>query len=1391
MRMSVTPIPRTSPHQESETLSPERLRFVFMVILMLVTVGLAIYYLVAALQWYRQPFPGMMVDNTLKVANTTPSRSVEWPGLQAGIQAGDVILSINGQVVNSSQQYNNILGSLAEGQEVSVVFSRSHGRDSTVLAEGSSCNAADGPVICETSFTLSRLPGLDLLALFITPFISGVVLVFIASILIRLRPWHNATLPIVALAAMLANITFGIFDLGSTYRLIPVWLVSAMFAGATAVFIGITFPTQIPALVRNRNLRFMPFIVGAALSVAALTIYRGETPETGSSSVQLAGAALIVSVAIMTALMFSFQRPFAANRNDRQNANIILAGLILALAPGLLWAINQMLIVVLQAPPIPLPIELTMPFLTVPIFSLFFANTQTRQIDSDQMVTQRLTYLVMMLALVLGYFLLVYGASLFTAGTVDTDNPLLIAITVFLISVLFIPVRTALQNQINRVYFRTRVDYQDKLETFAQQITNMTEIEVMISTFRDLLDSTVKPNNTLVFLKNPQTGDYAAFGSETDITFASNSGVVDLLKNRDTTIYLQPGSPWPQELIIDRIRLEILRVMIIAGLPGRDELNGFICLSSPKSGSNNYDYEALRFINNVVGQLAIGLERAQAITALERRVNELNVLSQVGQAVNFTVEVDDLLELLSVQTLRLIDSPYFYITLLEPATNQLYFAFFLENDIRDQSKENKKWPMGSDLFSEVISSSQPIRVDNYAEWMRKRNYRFGFENPNTRAWMGVPLVSGTNTFGVLAIGESNPDRQFTADQMRIFSDISALAATSIEKANLFNNANLRARQLSVLNDISRQLVETEGDLDKLLDLITQSAVDILGSEAGSLLLTLDDGRLQFTASVGGTSDKLLGTTLPAGHGLVGQVAKTGQPIISNDTSADERWQGEVLDAGFSTDSILAVPLITKGIVVGVLEVINKRDGTIYVEDDVKLLSAFASQAAIAYENARLRQQTGVQLEARVQELEALERIDRELNRTLELSSVAEITIRWAINNSRATAGILGIVLEDLSAIRIVARSGYNGKDAPEGADEDLWPLNKGIVSRVMRTRRPEVQPDVSIDPDYIPSLSKALSQITVPMLSGQAINAILVLETDREPRLGLLDLDWVQRLAEHASIAIANAQLYEELARANETKSEFVAFAAHELKNPLTSVMGWAATMRGEMANNMAIDQIQNIATVIHTNADRMQNIINDLRDIAASDANKLQIDLANIDLHKLVADTLLPYQTLLDEKNQTVLNEISEDLPQISADPKRMIQVLTNFISNAHKYSQEGGTIKLQAEAVQQYTNRKGQKVGPMMKISITDDGIGMSEEDLGRIFREDYFRSDNELARQQKGTGLGMMITQRIIEGHRGEVWVESELGKGSTFHFVVPLASEQLDAQSEQPERQTASD
>ncbi len=784
-------------------------------------------------------------------------------------------------------------------------------------------------------------------------------------------------------------------------------------------------------------------------------------------------------------------------------------------------------------------------------------------------------------------------------------------------------------------------------------------------------------------------------------------------------------------------------------------------------------------MQTLTAQISVAVERAQVVESLEHRVRELDVLSQVSQAVNFTVGMDDLLELIYAQTYRLIDATHFYIALHDPDANEVYYAFFLEGGERYTEKENQRWTPGNDLFSEVIRSGQSLVSANYAETLAERGAAFGVEDPALQGWMGVPLLVGSRTMGMMAVGTTQPGRVYRDEQRKIFTDISALAATSLDKARLFTETNARARQLSALNDITRQIVAAELDLERLLQLITASATDILAAEAGSLLLTVDDGSgdLEFKVAVGGSGQEVLGSHLEAGRGLVGEVAATGTPVIVNDAASDPRWGGELNTGGFHTRTVLAVPLITQNNVIGVLEVLNKQGGATFSQDDLDLLTAFGGQAAVAIENARLFQLTDFQLSERVGELEMLERIDVELNRSLDLGKVSEISLHWAMENTTATAGLLGVVVGDPPHLMVIAQVGYEEEDMPPGADGMDFPLDRGIVSRVLRTHQPDLAPDVTLDPNYVPSLRGGISQITLPMLSGGVVNAMIVLETNREPRLRLADMPFLQRLAEHATIAIANAQLYAELTRANQSKSEFVSFVAHELKNPLTSIQGYSDVLLKGAVGELS-DPQKNFLGTIRLNAQRMNTLVSDLNDVTKLQTDNMRMILAPVDFHRALEDTLRPFEQQIGAKGQTLELDMVEDLPLIRADQNRLIQVLTNLISNAHKYTPENGIIRVRATVDTMPRDNKGRLLPPLLHASVTDTGIGMSEEDLNKLFTP-YFRSDNPLTREQPGTGLGLTITRGIIIAHGGEIWVESELGVGTTFHFTIPLQVEAEEA------------
>jgi signal transduction histidine kinase len=380
-----------------------------------------------------------------------------------------------------------------------------------------------------------------------------------------------------------------------------------------------------------------------------------------------------------------------------------------------------------------------------------------------------------------------------------------------------------------------------------------------------------------------------------------------------------------------------------------------------------------------------------------------------------------------------------------------------------------------------------------------------------------------------------------------------------------------------------------------------------------------------------------------------------------------------------------------------------------------------------------------------------------------------------MKTANASVGALGIVNLGDRTLEIVALIGYTPDEYPEGAQGLSWPLDKGIVARVMRTGNADIVSDVKIDPAYNGRLTGSLSQITVPMLSGRDVNAILILEKRELPRFSLSDWAFAQRISEHASIAIANAQLYSALTTANESKSEFMGFAAHELKTPLTSIRGNAEMLKSGMTGQLS-DMQNTLVRIVHTNSIRMTRIINDLRDAAQMDARQFTLGILEpVDLRHMIDETAEPLERLFEDKNLTFVNEVPADLLPALGDKDRLVQVFTNLMTNSIKYTDHDKTVRAVGAIVNEHTDRNGKRVGRMVRISLVDQGYGMKPEDVARLGRESYFRSTNEEAKKKEGTGLGMKLTFGIVANHNGLVEIESELGKGTTFHIYLPLVEE----------------
>ncbi len=748
---------------------------------------------------------------------------------------------------------------------------------------------------------------------------------------------------------------------------------------------------------------------------------------------------------------------------------------------------------------------------------------------------------------------------------------------------------------------------------------------------------------------------------------------------------------------------------------------------------------------------------------LQRHELELQSLHWIVQAANFTMPVDDIMELIYTQIQRVLQTPGFYIALTNPERNALTYAFYVEDN--ERLFPSTRWSLNTGLTGQIMKTGAVIRTDDYLKECAAR----GIEPSGKpdRAWLGAPLMAGDQIIGVMVACSQKPDVRFSLEDERFFVAVAAFTASAIERRRLQDHLEAHAQQLNTLNEVGR-LLASSLDIDEVLDLVVRNAVKLLCAEAGSLLL-LDDtsGDLIFRISCGPLGDGLVGRKIPAGRGIAGAAFTENRPIIIEDAQRDQRWYAGVdRSADFVTRSILAIPLNARGNTIGVLEVINAQDGHPFNDEDADLLLAFGAQAAIAIENARLFTVTDQALQARVEELTTLQHIDRMLNASLDYAGVISMTLEWATRITGATVGLIAALHEaedGTRGLRVLAHHGYPAEIMEPYMGQQLWPLERGLVGSTVRTGQTILTPDVEADARYEAITADMQAQLTIPIQRENRVIGVIALETTDRTLFSAHAVDFVSRFAEHAAIAIDNARLFQQVQHSNQAKTEFVSFVSHELKQPMTAMKGYTDLLVKGLAGPMTEQQKQFVG-IIRSNIQHMDRLVQDLLDVSRIESGRLQLDLRTLQPGELIREALQSFEQTLVERRQSLNVEIQSDLPAITGDRGRLTQVLLNLLSNAIKYTPEEGCITVTADQAE--INGK-----PYIRWQVHDTGIGMTPEELEKLFTK-YFRASHPLVRSARGTGLGLVITRSLVELHGGQISVVSEVEKGSTFTVLLPV-------------------
>src|SRR5579863_7918603 len=354
-------------------------------------------------------------------------------------------------------------------------------------------------------------------------------------------------------------------------------------------------------------------------------------------------------------------------------------------------------------------------------------------------------------------------------------------------------------------------------------------------------------------------------------------------------------------------------------------------------------------------------------------------------------------------------------------------------------------------------------------------------------------------------------------------------------------------------------------------------------------------------------------------------------------------------------------------------------------------------------------------------------------------------------------------------------------------------LGEGLTSKIILTGEPllinkdvhELASAMGIGRVGIP----AASYLGVPIpVADEIIGVLSIQSTETENRFVEKDKRLLATIAANVGVAIRKARLFEEVKmantdadaarknaeEANAAKSAFLSTVSHELRTPLTSVLGFAKitkkrleekifpiTDRSDPKTAKTIEQISGNLSVVISEGERLTNLINDVLDLAKIEAGKMEWNMEPVRISEVVERAIAATSSLFDQKNLKLERKIEDNLPEVSGDRDKLIQVVVNLLSNAVKFTNEG--------AVTCSVFMKDHNI----VVGITDTGIGIAPADHAKVF-EQFKQVGDTLTDKPKGTGLGLPICKEIVEHHDGKIWLESDLGQGSTFYFMLPVIS-----------------
>ncbi|MDM0024778.1 sensor histidine kinase [Variovorax saccharolyticus] len=425
------------------------------------------------------------------------------------------------------------------------------------------------------------------------------------------------------------------------------------------------------------------------------------------------------------------------------------------------------------------------------------------------------------------------------------------------------------------------------------------------------------------------------------------------------------------------------------------------------------------------------------------------------------------------------------------------------------------------------------------------------------------------------------------------------------------------------------------------------------------------------------------------------------------------------------------------------------------------------------------EQRTAELSTSLEHLTATAEILRVISRSpTDLQPVLQAVAERAADLCRAYGCRIWLPEED----HLRSMTGYLGtrSDTVAGQDEVL-PLTRGsVVGRAFAERRTVHVQDVArvLDAEFPDSRGPQARHgfrtvMAVPMVrEGASVGIIAVMRRHVQP-FSNAEVRLVETFADQAVIAIENARLFREIEDksrqievANQHKSEFLANMSHELRTPLNAIIGFSEVLTEQMFGAVNDKQMEYLRD-IHSSGQHLLTLINDVLDLSKIEAGRMELDLSCFDLGLLLENAMILVRERAQRNGLSLSLEVGEGLHEWVADARKVKQVVVNLLSNAVKFTPAGGRVQLSAQRIE------GAAGPAMAEVSVADTGVGIAPEDHALVFDE-FRQAGNDYLRKAEGTGLGLPLARRFVELHGGTLGVQSRLGEGATFTFVLPLQS-----------------